>query len=35
MSWKGKTDVRSFAGKPIRIRIVMSDADIYSLQFRD
>ena len=34
VSWKGKRDLTSLAGKPIRLRFVMSDADVYSLQFR-
>ena len=35
VAWKGGTDVGSLAGKPIRIRFVMSDADLYSLKFND
>lgn len=32
--WKAKGgDLRAFAGKPVRLRIVLKDADLYSLQF--
>lgn len=33
VSWKGKTDVAPLAGKPIRLRFVLKDADLYSIQF--
>jgi hypothetical protein len=33
VTWKEKADVSSLAGRPIRVRIVMSDADLYSLRF--
>lgn len=33
-SWGGRTDVSAFAGKVVRLRVVMSDADLYSLQFQ-
>lgn len=33
VTWKGKADVSSLAGQPIRMCIVMSDADLYSLRF--
>ncbi len=33
VTWKGNTDVSALAGKPIRLRAVLTDADIYSLQF--
>jgi hypothetical protein len=34
-SWKkGQTDVGRIAGQPIRLRLVLSDADVYSFQFR-
>ncbi len=32
--WKGGADVSKLAGKPIRLRLVMKDADLYSLRFR-
>ncbi len=33
VSWKGGNDVGSLAGKPVRLRFVMKDADLYSLRF--
>lgn len=33
VTWKGTADVRSLAGKPVRLRFALSDADLYSLQF--
>lgn len=35
MTWKGKSDLSQFAGKPIRVRFVLKDADLYSLRFRN
>ncbi len=35
VSWKGRSDVSRLAGRPVRIRFVLSDADVYSMQFRD
>ncbi|MDH3251350.1 MAG: hypothetical protein OEM41_01085 [Ignavibacteria bacterium] len=32
--WKGGSDVGGIAGKTIRLRIVMRDADLYALRFR-
>jgi len=32
-SWKSDTDVSSLAGKPVRLRFVMRDADLYSFRF--
>jgi hypothetical protein len=31
--WKSGTDVSTLAGKPIRIRFILKDADLYSYQF--
>ena len=31
--WKGGEDVSSLAGKPVRLRFVMSDADLFAFQF--
>ena len=31
--WNGKADLSSLAGRPIRLRFVMKDADLYSLRF--
>jgi len=33
VSWKGGNDLKSLSGKPVRLRFVMKDADLYSLQF--
>jgi len=33
-TWKGKTDVSSLASKPVRLRFVMNDADLYSFKFK-
>ena len=35
VSWKGGSDVSSLAGKPIRLRFMMRDADLFSIQFVD
>lgn len=32
--WKGGTDVSELAGRPVRLRFVLKDADLYSLRFR-
>ena len=34
VSWKGGSDLSRIAGKPVRLRFVMKDADLYSLRFR-
>ncbi len=34
VQWKGGPDVSRLAGKPVRIRFVMKDADLYSLRFK-
>ncbi len=34
VTWKGNQDVRPLSGKPVRLRFVMKDADLYSLRFR-
>jgi hypothetical protein len=33
--WKGGNDVGKLAGTPVRLRVVMKDADLYSIQFVD
>ena len=33
--WKGGNDVAKLAGKPVRLRFVMKDADLYSIRFTD
>ena len=35
VSWKNGTDVDRLAGKPVRLRFVLKDADIYSFRFTD
>ena len=34
VSWKQGSDVGALAGKPIRLRFVLKDADLYSLRFQ-
>ncbi|MBM3536197.1 MAG: hypothetical protein FJX60_24595 [Alphaproteobacteria bacterium] len=33
-SWKGRDSVAALAGRPIRLRFVMREADLFSIQFR-
>ena len=33
VSWNGKSDVSALAGKPIRLRFVLKDADVFSMHF--
>ena len=33
VSWKGSTDVGKLAGQPVRLRITLSDADLYAIRF--
>lgn len=33
VSWQEKTDVSALAGRPVRLRFVMNEADVYSLRF--
>lgn len=33
--WKGGADVSSLAGKPVRLRIELRDADLFAFQFHD
>jgi hypothetical protein len=33
VAWKGGGDVTTLAGKPVRLRIELKDADLYSMQF--
>ena len=33
VAWKGTSDVSRLAGTPVRLRFVISDADVYALQF--
>jgi hypothetical protein len=34
VTWSGGSDVSALAGKPVRLRFGMKDADVYSLRFR-
>lgn len=34
VSWKRSRDVSSLAGKPVRLRCVLQDADLYAFQFK-
>jgi hypothetical protein len=33
VAWKGGDDVGTLAGRPVRLRFVMRDADLYSIRF--
>ncbi len=35
VSWKGSGDLTTLAGKPIRVRFVLNNADLYSIQFAE
>jgi hypothetical protein len=35
IGWNAGSDLSRFAGRPVRLRFVMKDADLYSLRFRD
>lgn len=35
VTWKGKSDVSQLAGKPVRLRFVMKDADLFSFRFQE
>lgn len=34
VTWKSQSDLSALDGKPIRLRIVLHDADLFSMQFR-
>jgi hypothetical protein len=34
VTWTGKGELSKLAGKPVRLRFVMKDADLYAIQFR-
>jgi len=34
VSWEGGSDVSALAGRPVRLRFMLKDADLYSIQFR-
>ncbi|MCA9117396.1 MAG: hypothetical protein KDA79_20140, partial [Planctomycetaceae bacterium] len=35
VTWQGESDLSDLAGKPVRLRFVLRDADLYSLRFRN
>jgi len=35
VQWKSGSSVGSLAGRPVRLRFVMSDADLFSFRFRE
>ena len=35
VAWKDRPDLSSIAGKPVRLRFVLKDADLFAIQFRD
>ena len=35
VSWSGGSDVSDLAGKPVRLRLALEEAHVYSLQFRN
>jgi hypothetical protein len=34
VKWRGKSDLSSLAGKPVRLRVEFRDTDLYAFQFR-
>ena len=32
--WKGNPDLSQLAGKPVRLRFVLNDADLYAIRFK-
>ena len=34
VAWEGGSDVGKLAGKPVRLRFELKDADLYSVRFR-
>jgi hypothetical protein len=34
VTWRGSADLAALAGRPIRLRIALKDADLYAIQFR-
>ncbi len=35
VKWNAGSDVSALAGKPVRLRFVMTDADVFSIRFRE
>ena len=34
VAWHGRTELKQFVGRPVRLKLVLNDADLYSLRFR-
>jgi hypothetical protein len=34
LTWRGSADLSAFAGRPVRLRFAMKDADLFSIQFQ-
>ncbi len=34
VTWKGQSELKAIVGKPVRLRFVMNDADVYAIRFR-
>lgn len=34
VTWKGSADVSALAGKPVRLRFILKDADLYAIRFK-
>ena len=34
VAWRAGSDLSSLSGQPIRLRLAMKDADLYSIRFR-
>jgi hypothetical protein len=34
VTWQGSADVSDLAGRPVRLRFVMGDADVWAMRFR-
>jgi len=33
VTWAGRSDVSALAGRPVRLRFALKDADLYAIQF--
>ncbi|MFN2351847.1 MAG: hypothetical protein ABR497_07865, partial [Kiritimatiellia bacterium] len=33
VQWRGSSDVSQFKGQPVRLRVRLQDADLYSIRF--
>jgi hypothetical protein len=34
VAWEAGSDVEALAGKPVRLRFILADADLFSFRFR-